>query len=148
MEAKESTIQTIRPITFKQVDDLIRKIVREEINLGNVSLKLNPPMYHSALLEYLKGIHSIDLSFTNITDDQLKYLEGAHTIYLTGCENITDAGMKHLKGVHILDITETGITDAGLKHLKGVNTIYLMDTEITEKGKEFLKTTGTSMILD
>src|SRR5438874_9671760 len=57
-------------------------------------------------LEYLKDVHTIDLSFCNqITDKGLEYLKGVHTINFD-CNQITDKGLEYLKGVHIIDLTD------------------------------------------
>ena len=72
-------------------------------------------------LEYLKGVHTINLSYCNqITDKGLEYLKGVHTINLPCCKQITDKGLKYLKGVHTINLSYCNkITDKGLEYLKG-----------------------------
>ena len=43
----------------------------------------------------LAGAYSVDIGYTNVTDDMLKYLKGVHTIDL-GYTKVTDEGMKYL----------------------------------------------------
>src|SRR5438874_10325186 len=78
-------------------------------------------------LEYLKGVHTIDLYNCNqITDKGLEYLKGVHTIDLYNCNQITDKGLEYLKGVHTINLFGCNqITDKGLEYLKGVHTIDL-----------------------
>src|SRR5207245_2108160 len=78
-------------------------------------------------LEYLKGVHIINLYECNkITDKELEYLKGVHTIYLDGCNQITDKGLEYLKDVHTINLDSCKkITDKGLEYLKGVHTINL-----------------------
>ena len=74
-------------------------------------------------LRFFKNIYSINLSDTNITDKGLEYLKGVHIIDLSGCQMITDKGLEYLKGVHTINLESTKITDKGLQYLKGVHTI-------------------------
>src|SRR5439155_1234972 len=93
-------------------------------------------------LEYLKGVHTIDLYYCNkITDKGLEYLKDVHTIYLEGCNQITDKGLEYLKGAHTINLNWCNkITDKGLEYLKDVHTMYLTNcNQITDKGLEYLK---------
>jgi len=49
----------------------------------------------------LKGVHTINLSGTKITDEGINALKGVHTINLYNCIKITDEGLKALKGSKI-----------------------------------------------
>ena len=72
-------------------------------------------------LEYLKGVHNINLISTNITDDGLENFKGyaPHTINLRNCQKITDKGLEYLKGVHTINLWKCqNITDKGLECLK------------------------------
>ena len=90
-------------------------------NLSRLSLNLYPFTYKITDndLEYLKGVHRINLQLSyKITDNGLKYLKGVHTIILSGCEQITDSSLVHLKGVHTICLFDCClITDNGLEHL-------------------------------
>ena len=93
-------------------------------------------------LYYLNGVRKINLSNCNqITDEGLMNLKRINTIYLSCNNAITDAGLVHLKGVNTIDLSRNNsITDAGLAHLKGVNTIDLSDCKnITDDGLAHLK---------
>src|SRR3990167_8089388 len=50
----------------------------------------------------------INLSFTNITDEEVKCLGACHTLNLS-CTNITDEGVKHLGACLTLDLGNTKI---------------------------------------
>jgi len=92
-------------------------------------------------LKHLKGVHTIDLWMCKqITDKGLSYLKGVHTIDLKCCEQITDKGLSYLKGVHTIDLRWCKqITDKGLSYLKGVRTIYFEHcNKITIKGIQCL----------
>ena len=67
---------------------------------------------------------SINLSFTEVTDEGLKWLQGVHTINLNHTK-VTDEGLKWFQGVHTIDLGYTQVTDEGLKWLQGVHTINL-----------------------
>ncbi len=61
------------------------------------------------LINILKSYYinfKIDLSDINIIDSDLQYLKGVHTINLSGCDKITDEGLQYLKGVHIIDLSQ------------------------------------------
>ena len=61
----------------------------------------------------------VDLGCTKITDKGLEYLKGVHTINLGNVQNITDKGLEYLEGVHTICLNNTNITDKGLEYLKG-----------------------------
>ena len=83
----------------------------------------------------------LPLATTNLSLNDLEYLKGVHTIDLTDCQQITDVGLEHLKGVHTINLSHCHqITNAGLEHLKGVHTINLYTcNKITDVGLEHLK---------
>ena len=93
-----------------------------KFNLKYLSLYL-PTSVEDKHLQYLKGVHTIDLGGCNeITDKGLQYLKGVHSINLWGCDNITDEGLEYLKGVHTIDLRWCNyITDKGLQYLKKAN---------------------------
>ena len=102
--------------------------------------------------------------FSQLTDNDLSYLTGVHTINLCGCNKITDQGLKYLagkpaltsgklKGVHTINLSQCNkITDQGLQYLaidvstlltggklKGVHTIDLSwCNKITDQGLKYL----------
>ena len=100
-------------------------------------------------LSYLKGVHTINLSnCQRITDTGLSHLKGVHTIDLYGCKRITDIGLSHLKGVHTINLSNCRVTDIGLSHLKSVHTIYLEDCqEITDIGLSNFKNDNPTTII-
>lgn len=88
-------------------------------------------------LAYLHGVHTLNLTHcAEITDAGLAHLRGVHTLNLFGCRKITDAGLAHLSGVHTLDIACCPlITNAGLAHLRGIYKLSIWaDRLITDDG--------------
>ncbi len=93
-----------------------------------------------------KPVISINLSGTNVKDDDLRLLAGLSSLrelYLIGT-NITDAGLKWLVDLQKLEelrVGNTKITDAGLKDLaklKSLKMVGLLGTQVTEAGvKQF-----------
>ena len=90
---------------------------------------------------FKKGLwkRSINLSFTEVTDEGLKWLQGVHTIDLRWIK-VTDEGLKWLQGVHTIDLRyNTKVTDEGMKWLQGVHTINLFNTKVTDEGLKWLQ---------
>ena len=74
-------------------------------------------------LEGYDHIRSLDFSYSNITDADLKHLAG-------------------LTRLQWLKLSDTGISDAGLEHLKGLShlqTLYLAHTRCTPEGVKILQ---------
>ena len=83
-----------------------------------------------------------DLSYTNITDEIVKYLSNSnyHTLNLSWCQNITDDSVKLLSNCHTLDLSNCcNITDESVKLLSNCHTLYLHKTKIKNKCINFLK---------
>lgn len=91
-------------------------------------------------------LEHLDLSHSNITDDDLWHLRnlpGVMCLHLSHT-SITNAGLEHLAGVRItlLRLGDTQISDDGMDALaeikidKGVD---LSGTEVTQEGVEYLK---------
>jgi hypothetical protein len=83
-------------------------------------------------LRYLRGVHTISLSYFPISED-----DSNDSVALGDIQNnvITDAGIKHLAGVHEINLGDClKISDEGLKHIAGVHTITLADCNVTDKG--------------
>lgn len=80
--------------------------------------------------------HSVDLSFTHITDDGLQYLSHCTKINLANTK-VNGSGFKHLRNVKELDITYlTGclLHLKQLHHLRKVSSLYPIDNEFLPKG--------------
>ena len=90
----------------------------------NLKLLKNHKNYRYIFKRYPRFI-KLNFSWSNILDNDLKYLKGVHYINLKFCEKITDKGLKYLKGVHSINLRWTNITDKGLKYLKGAHYICL-----------------------
>src|SRR3989338_6448328 len=81
--------------------------------MKNLSYKIfNLNIFHNKSItdkafEYLKGIHTIDMSRCNqntITDKAFKNLKGIHTLHMKSCnqDTITDKAFQNLRGIHTL----------------------------------------------
>lgn len=67
----------------------------------------------------LNRCHTLNLSFTNVTDECLKNLKNCRELNLVGCDYVTDIGVKELKHCHILHISNyIHITDECIKELR------------------------------
>ena len=68
----------------------------------------------------LIGSYSINLSYTNVTDEDLKYLSNAPKLFILTLTytNVTDEGLKYLPSIpnlSTLNLSYTNVTDEGLK---------------------------------
>ena len=79
---------------------------------------------------------NFDLSASNITDKQLRYLSNSKNLNLLFCK-ITDKGLKYLNSKN-LNLSFCKITDKGLKYLSNSKNLNLSYTEITDKGLQYL----------
>src|SRR3989344_3383319 len=95
---------------------------------------LNDSLINKCLDKYdfkIKNINNLDndlpLNYRsyNLTDKQVKILEGLHTLELWNCPNITDESVKMLEGLHTLELYNC--------------------PNITEKCKLLLKENGVSI---
>ena len=99
-------------------------------------------------LPLLPHITNLGLIGTQITDDQLQYLEGLDVLqklWLNGTP-VGDAGLVHLKKLpqlrYLVLWFDTRISDVGLKHLQGMSQLRelsLDDTNVTDAGKTELQ---------
>ena len=53
----------------------------------------------------LSYAHKVNAKHSKITDHELIYLKGIHTLGLSYCYRITNQGLKHLKRVHTLNLS-------------------------------------------
>jgi len=64
----------------------------------------------------------------SVTDEHFQFLEGIHTLDMSGCENITDRAFCHIKGIHTLDMSGCAqVTDSAFPYLTGIHTLYMAD---------------------
>ncbi len=126
-------------------------------------------------LTRLPQLSSLDLSFTDVTDDGLAHLKELTSLSELDLMHtrITDSGLAHLKGLSNLSCLRLGdgfiaaglrveeslkplfdlppITDAGLAHLEGLTNLAELDlsgTEMTDAGLVHLKTLANLRIID
>jgi internalin A len=107
-------------------------------------LSLEAPCVTNVDLEYLEGLHELELLSLNdnVTDAGMKHLKGLSSLgklYLGGTR-ISDAGLAELEPLHrlwYLSLPETDVSDAGLAHLKklaGLRHLNLCGTRVTDAG--------------
>jgi internalin A len=107
-------------------------------------LSLEAPCVTNADLEYLEGLHELELLSLNdeVTDAGMKHLKGLSSLgelYLGGTR-ISDAGLAELEPLHrlwYLSLPETDVSDSGLAHLKkleGLRHLNLCGTRVTDAG--------------
>ena len=96
-------------------------------------------------VEYLGKVYSLNLSYTDISDEDIKHLGKCHTLIISNNEKITDKGIKHLGKVHILDLKNCNkITDEGLKYLEKAHTLDVTNcNKITDEGLKYLEKVHT-----
>jgi internalin A len=93
-------------------------------------------------LAALKGLKSLDLYATEVTDAGLKQLAGLSGLQVLrlSATKITDAGMKHLKelkNLRELNLNVTKITDKGVNELatlKSLRRLLLLGSDVSDKG--------------
>lgn len=118
-------------------------------------------------VEFLGKVHTLDLSYTGMTDEDikhlgncynlnigyndkitdecLKYLGKVHSLNIAGCYKITNEGIKHLVNVSSLNISNCNkITNEGIKHLGKVHSLNILDcNKITINGIKHLANINT-----
>ena len=77
-----------------------------------------------ALIDGLPNLEQIQLSGSNITDDQLRVVSSARHLRGIGLDDtaITDEGLKHLEGLPMLETIQaegTSITDEAIERTIG-----------------------------
>lgn len=93
-------------------------------------------------LSRFENLHSLDISFGNVTNTGLKHLVGLKNLHTLNARFtcVTDAGLEHLtelKKLRELDLYSTDLTDAGLKILAFLKVLQSLDlgrTQITDVG--------------
>lgn len=140
LEIPTCVVWWVEPIGDTRVDVVAREVQAQAIPglklrfAGDVDL---------VFLKNLKGLRSLDLMDTEITDAglvHLKDLRGLQTLNLGGTK-VTDAGLVHLKGLtglQSLTLYDTKVTDQGLAHLKGMKDLRLLNLEVTKVTDEGL----------
>jgi hypothetical protein len=120
-----------------------------------VSRQMSPTsewILHTIGSDFLGNVSDLDLSYSTITDDDLKPLEGLEQLRGLWLKDtrITDSGLEHFEKLNQLKFlcvdnivgSTNKITDAGLKHLEGLKQLkylFLDGTDITDAGLRHLK---------
>jgi len=128
---KKKSLKYIKDIHFKNL--IHSKIINSKFQLS-LNLYMSKKIKDKSF-ENLGNLHTLDVSYCNITDKGLEYLSKIqlNTLILSCCKKITDEGIKHLNKdkLHTLDITGCRkITDEGIKHLGNVKIITWLITYI------------------
>src|SRR5579863_1830669 len=90
----------------------------------------------------LKNCHTLDLRYTKITDASVRELKNCHTLYLSHT-NVTDDSIRELKNCHTLDLAGTDVTDTSIRELINCHTLNLAGTDITDESVKELKNCHT-----
>ncbi len=99
----------------------------------------------NSFIDLIKNCHTLDLTWTNITDESVIELKNCHTLYLYRT-NITDKSVKELKNCHTLSLSNTNITYESVKELKHCHTLHLYRTNITDECVKELRTNGVIVL--
>lgn len=94
----------------------------------------------------LGGLNSLSLSMSNISDANLRTLQGLSNLnsLTLSMNQLTDAGMSAIgrfSNLQTLSLGSNGITDAGLANLAGLtqlNSLHLDQTQVTDAGLKHL----------
>ena len=91
-------------------------------------------------IKNLGNLHTLDLSYTQVSDEDVIHLGKVHTLNISNNYTITNNCIKHLGNVHTLNVSHcNNITDEGVKHLGKVNTLNLSYCNgITYEGTKYL----------
>jgi hypothetical protein len=92
----------------------------------------------SSFIDKLKHCHTLDFSYSDIKNNDVKKLKKCHTLNLSLCDNIDDSSVKKLGKCHTLNIGHTIITDISVKKLGNCHTLILNATKITDDGLSYL----------
>jgi Leucine-rich repeat (LRR) protein len=101
----------------------------------------------------LKGLRSLSLSSTNITNDSVALLKGLTRLEKLNLSTtrVDDGALAHLEGMtelrelNLFNVGELGkkrVTDAGLEHLKGLTKLEVLlipNSKVTGKGMAYLE---------
>ncbi|MBM4039459.1 MAG: hypothetical protein FJ290_13185 [Planctomycetes bacterium] len=135
-------------------------MVARELNAQRIPGLCLFPLASDGDLEHLKdvkGLQSLDLAGTHVTDAglaHLKELQGLESLEFCWCSRVTGAGLAHLKelrGLRRLKLPLTPVTDASLvylKELRGLHCLKLSETRVTDAGLAHLKELGGLRELD
>lgn len=85
----------------------------------------------------LKKCHTLNISWSNITDENIQKLKGCYGLNVAGT-NINNSTIKKLKNLNWIDLSITNVTDKCLEQLQNCEKLYLACTKITDKGVELL----------
>lgn len=130
-------------------DPLIAHVLTKINSYKLLSLIKHYPVIRAALKKYKKMFHYKFSRQCQITDDDLKYLNGLiYSISLIECYEITDKSTKYMRNAHYVELRDVNMTERGLKNLKNLNTIKLNGFHIvnhkmvclfTDAGIKYLK---------
>ena len=138
------------PITDDALAGLAQLMNLESVNLGSLKRVGDRTV---VALERLPHLREVNLARTGVSNAGLQHLNrGLESLNLFETQ-VTDDGMKSLeplKKLKHLDLTGTQISDKGLAHLARLpelESVYLGGTAVTKAGiAEFLKARGESRL--
>lgn len=120
---------------------VVKKQVETNPNVESIELQyMDITDDAMAYIGKLKRLKSLNIMYTRVADDGLKYLIDLPIEYLNLLEtSVTDKGMKYIgqmKHLNQLFLHSTHVTDAGLADLKNLplGDLNLASTSITDKG--------------
>jgi tetratricopeptide (TPR) repeat protein len=127
----DGDLEFVKHLFRLRVLDLCSTRLKPRALTALASLKLNVlrlsesyiPVADYAVIGRIPSIEDLDLSGTNIGDEDLefiKHLPGLRALYLRSTR-ITDRGLDHLKqcySLHHIDISDTAITDRAVRELE------------------------------
>ena len=115
---------------------------------GCYSICLCASLFPISDLIYLHDIHTVNLTNTYITDDDISNLRGVNTLHISYCEYITDKALIYLSNIYELSINGCNITGSGFIYISGIYKLsaiscYLCDPYLSYlKGIKYLDISG------
>ena len=123
-------------IKLEQLSKFHKDIIRNH-KWFHVFVRLNDETLH--VLKMYKFMR-LNLSKTNVTNEDIKMLKYCRVIMLNICTNITDEGVKELKKCRSVCLANTNITDESVKELKNCHALNLSKCKnITDESVKELK---------
>ena len=132
-----SPLSRIRTLNLSYCINIIN--ISPLINVHNLNLSFCKNIINYSILG--KGtIHTLNLSYTNVLDEDIKSLGTLNTLILSGCSNITD--VSPLINVRILDLSFCkNIIDFTVLRNGSIHTLDLSYCYVTEEIIRLLKNT-------
>lgn len=121
LRSLDITESFIRNDAFKYLCQHLTNLSKLKLNFCHYITDISP-------LLNLTKLRILDLSYTPVTNDNLKILTNLHSLSVYRCSLITDDSIKYLTNLHMLDVCHCNITDESLRSLANLTHLILFNT--------------------